>query len=339
MIFSLLAIIFAPRWARSVVKEKISGSELIWSLADVASRENKSIFLLGGFADTAEKVKNRLEEKYPNLKIAGTYSGNPSEQGMVEKINSVKPDILLVAFGQIRQEKWIAKHLEKLGCKVAIGVGGTFDYVAEIRLFAPRILRHIGLEWAFRLITQPSRIKRIFDAVFVFCWYMLLHKIQILKPYRKNVLACVVNEKNEIFLGHRAHRRFDKQFSGASVLTEHWQFPQGGIDRNEDPDVAVHREVFEETGLKNLEILGKIPNAHKFDWTVRLSFVTYGARYRGQSQSFYFLRSNSTDEIKLDTRELDKYKWIKKEELLSTIHPLRKNIANIILQNFDKYVN
>jgi len=109
------------------------------------------------------------------LKIVGAESGgeitNPKDTDidLINRIKELKPKILFVAFGHVKQEKWIFYHLDQLpSVKLAIGVGGAFDYISGNVRRAPEFMRRIGLEWLFRLIQQPSRWKRILNAVIVF---------------------------------------------------------------------------------------------------------------------------------------------------------------------------
>ena len=193
LIKSLLAIIFNPNYLRAPVPEKISGSDFIWDLAELAAKNNYSIFLLGGFGDTAELVAQKLKSKFPDLRIAGTYSNinlsfphrressSISESGMTRKaidtINSSRADFLFVALGPVAQEKWIYKNLPNLRVKLAVGLGGTFDYIAGKRTPAPQILRQTGLEWLWRLFTQPWRLVRIIRGVLGLIWYSVKYKI------------------------------------------------------------------------------------------------------------------------------------------------------------------
>lgn len=187
LLSSALAVAFRPRHIRSVIPEKISGTNLIWSLAGLAESRGYSIFLLGGFGDTPQRVEVALGKKFPRLKIAGVYPGSPTEEGIVERVNKTDADILLVAFGPVRQDLWISKNLKKLTVSVCMGLGGTFDYIAGNKALAPDFLRYRGLEWAFRLITQPKRLFRIVNAVPVFCYMVYRAKLLQDRPFRKNV--------------------------------------------------------------------------------------------------------------------------------------------------------
>lgn len=182
IIFSGLAMLFFPRRLKSVFPEKISGADLIWNIAEIAAGTGKTIFLLGGWDNTPGVVAAKLKNQYPNLSIVGTYAGSPDvqeEKNIIEMVSRVKPDILLVAFGPVRQEKWMAKNLAKMSfVKLAIGLGGTFDYLAQKRIRAPKFMRARGLEWFFRLFTQPRRIGRIRKAIPKFVWLVTREKIK-----------------------------------------------------------------------------------------------------------------------------------------------------------------
>ena len=103
----------------------------------------------------------RFCRRYPNLVLAGTFEGNPRDGVTVERVSAAQPDILLVAYGAPAQERWIQRHAAALGVPIAIGVGGTFDYIAGRAKRAPRWLRRIGLEWVYRLVHEPWRWRRM----------------------------------------------------------------------------------------------------------------------------------------------------------------------------------
>lgn len=175
-------ILFSPKRLGGIFPEKISGVDLIWNITAIAEDFQKSIFLLGGWNNTPGTAAAVLKDKYPKVKIAGTYDGTTDleeeNNKVIDVINNVNPDILLVALGPIRQEKWIVKNLSVLpSVKVVIGLGGTFDYLAHKRILAPSFLRQRGLEWLFRLFTQPWRIGRIGKAIPILMWLVIREKI------------------------------------------------------------------------------------------------------------------------------------------------------------------
>lgn len=158
----------AAFYKRKKIGKRLTGVDLTWEIAKLAAEKGYSIFLLGGKPGVAEMTANRLRYLYRNLKIAGTYAGSPDEKGLVEKIVASKADILLVAFGAPKQEKFIAENKKELKCKVAMGVGGSFDYISEIIPRAPKWMQALGLEWLYRLVKQPKRFRRIYTAIVKF---------------------------------------------------------------------------------------------------------------------------------------------------------------------------
>ncbi len=158
------------------IGERITGVDLTWELAKLASEKGNSIYLLGAGPDIAFKTSRKLKFIYPRLKIAGFYSGSPIEKGIIERINKTRPDILLVAFGAPKQDKFIYNNKNKLKCKLAMGVGGTFDYISGEVKRAPLWMRDMGLEWLYRLFHQPSRFIRIFKAIIIFPLTVLINK-------------------------------------------------------------------------------------------------------------------------------------------------------------------
>lgn len=177
-IVSLGAVIISPKWLHSVVHQRAPGTELFWDIAKFAEQRQLSIFLIGGFGDTPTIAGGKLIERFPKLKLAGTSNRNYDDGFAPDVVAKAKPDIVYVAFGGVRQEKWIAKYQSMIGAKLMIGLGGTFDYVAGVQPEPPKVVRKIGLEWLYRLLTQPKRYKRIFIATVVFPYRVLTHKLK-----------------------------------------------------------------------------------------------------------------------------------------------------------------
>lgn len=173
---SLFAIIFDRAYIRSVIKERISGSEFIYDIAKLAAEKNYSLSLVGGSNNVAAQSAHELKKLFPNLNIKLALSGRPFDEKIVQEINQSDSDILAICYSPPKQEMWLAQNLDKLGVRVAIGLGGTFDYLAKKRLMAPKFMRLAGLEWLWRVITQPWRLARIWNAVPVFIWEIYKYK-------------------------------------------------------------------------------------------------------------------------------------------------------------------
>jgi len=144
--------------------ERVTGVDLVPKLAGLSARKGYGIFLLGGRPGVAERASQLLERDHPGVRIVGTYS--PAEENLIRmdhveilsRIHAVKPDILLVAFGNPKQEKWIWMHRKRLGVPLSMGVGGSFDILVGDALRAPRWIQQCCLEWLMRFLQEPMRL-------------------------------------------------------------------------------------------------------------------------------------------------------------------------------------
>ncbi len=161
-----MGLLFSRKKVYGPFSSKVVGADFVWKIAEAAALEKKSIYVLGGFGDTPKITAEKLQEKFPDLNIAGFSNKPKTDQSLVADIQSARPDILLVGFGPIVQERWIKSHWDNLPISLAVGLGGTFDYIAGAKSAPPRIMRSLGLEWLYRLFTQPSRAGRIKNATF-----------------------------------------------------------------------------------------------------------------------------------------------------------------------------
>ncbi len=332
LFYTYLEIIFAPKKIHSVIRQRITGSDFFWDLLQLAARENKSVYLLGGRDRIAERAALEIKKVYPQIKIAGASSKNPYDPSIAAEINNSKADFLFVAYGQVKQEKWISHNLPELEIQLAIGVGGTLDYVAKSLPQAPRAMRNAGLEWLFRLMVQPRRFDRILRAVFGFSRGVMRHKVFVSMPYRENVVGVIINSENKIFLGLRVNDHAE----------EHWQFPQGGVDSGEDYEKAILREIFEETSLQDLIIMGRAKASYQYDWSHgRRELFGNKLKFRGQKQTVYFLKFNGSDtEIDLSAhdREFSKFKWVAPHDLEDRAHPFRVPLIKLIKEDLEKII-
>jgi len=144
--------------------ERVTGVDLVPKLAELSARKGYGIFLLGGREGVAERAARQLQREYPGARIVGTYA--PPEQSLtridhteiLKRVHAAKPDILLVAFGNPKQEKWIWMHRKRLGVPVSMGVGGSFDILVGDMRRAPRWVQRCGFEWLMRCVQEPSRL-------------------------------------------------------------------------------------------------------------------------------------------------------------------------------------
>ncbi|MEK7545264.1 MAG: WecB/TagA/CpsF family glycosyltransferase [Patescibacteria group bacterium] len=177
-----IGIVWASKWLKfrgkdDSLPQRVTGTDLMEKILKKSTESSshlfqKKVFLLGAAEGVAKKTKEIFEKKFPDIQITGFESGTPDEkdeEDLIQKINHSQAKILFVAYGAPKQEFWIARNLHKMPLiKIAIGVGGAFDFFAGIRKRAPDWMQKTGLEWLYRAIQEPRRIKRIYNAVIKF---------------------------------------------------------------------------------------------------------------------------------------------------------------------------
>lgn len=198
-----IGIVLANKFLnRQMLFKKITGIDLIYKICESELAKDKKIYLLGAGEGIAGKAAEVLSKKYDCLNIVGTETGIPVgisnfefrisnkitnskfqtpksdndrfyglNKELIKRINKVKPNILFVAFGSPKQEEWIYESLKRIpSVKLAIGVGGSFDFISGKTKRAPLIFQKLWLEWLWRLILEPRRIGRIYNATMKFSW-------------------------------------------------------------------------------------------------------------------------------------------------------------------------
>lgn len=171
---------------------RITGADFMLTVCRLAEEYGASVFLFGsGDDETVRRTEMELKNMFPCLRIVGTHAGpqidyqtinrrrellinSADNDAALRAISSISPDVLLVALSHNKQEKWIARYVPELpSVRIAMGVGGAFDFLAGKARRAPLILRRLGLEWLWRLAHEPRRIGRIWKATAVFCYLLL----------------------------------------------------------------------------------------------------------------------------------------------------------------------
>ncbi len=159
---------------------RVTGADLVPRIAQTAAAQGWRVLLLGAGPGVAERAAARLRQRCPGLTIRGLHGGTPSVQDwppVQAELAAFQPHILLVAFGHPQQDIWLEEHRTDLPGMVAMGIGGTLDFIAgEIRR-APVWMRQLGLEWLFRLFWQPRRLGRMIRLP-VFCGLVLRQALQ-----------------------------------------------------------------------------------------------------------------------------------------------------------------
>ncbi len=159
-----IGLILAARLAGDRLREHVQGTDLVHLLAAESATGGHRWFLLGGYGDTAATAAAALQRMYPGLIVVGAAPGSPDPADDATTralIRLAAPiDVLLVAYGAPKQERWLDRNLAALEIPVGIGVGGVFNYLSGATPRAPRWVRRLHFEWLHRLLTQPRRWRR-----------------------------------------------------------------------------------------------------------------------------------------------------------------------------------
>jgi N-acetylglucosaminyldiphosphoundecaprenol N-acetyl-beta-D-mannosaminyltransferase len=185
-------ILWATAFLEEPLPERITGIDMINYICQLAVRKKYKIYLLGAERNVIEKAAKNLIERYPGINIVGYHHGyfdnsnstkndtsEENENIIIQEIKDKKPDFLLVGMGVPKQEFWIFKHKDELEVPVCIGIGGSFDVISGKIPRAPLWMQNHGMEWIYRLIREPKRIKRVIVLPY-FIWLILLGKIELL---------------------------------------------------------------------------------------------------------------------------------------------------------------
>ena len=152
------------------LKERVTGADMVPAFATEAARRGASLFFLGGRGDVGQRAADLLVKRNPGLKVAGVSSPFVHTEGehladfeqedtaIVDEINAARPDILLIAFGNPKQELWFARNAPRLKVPVSIGIGGTFEFIVGTVSRAPLWVQKAGLEWIYRILMEPRRL-------------------------------------------------------------------------------------------------------------------------------------------------------------------------------------
>ncbi len=174
-------LLLAARFLGQPLRERVAGSDMVPALAQRSARQGHRLYLLGAAPGVAERAAAELARRYPGVQVVGTYAGSPAvseEDGIVARIQAARPDFLFVAYGAPAQDLWIHRNQPRLQVPVAIGIGGTLDFIAGVRKRAPVWMRRWGLEWLFRLIQEPRRWRRML-ALPRFAWRVVHSKLTV----------------------------------------------------------------------------------------------------------------------------------------------------------------
>jgi N-acetylglucosaminyldiphosphoundecaprenol N-acetyl-beta-D-mannosaminyltransferase len=159
-----IAIVKAANMLGINIKERITGFDVCEHLLNYASINKKKVYLFGSKEEVIDGMKEVIKNKYNGIELVGSENGYVKDKdGVFKKIIKLEPDIVLVALGIPAQEKLIYKHLNSFKKGIFVGVGGSFDVISGTKKRAPKLFIKLNLEWLYRIVTEPKRLKRFYN--------------------------------------------------------------------------------------------------------------------------------------------------------------------------------
>jgi N-acetylglucosaminyldiphosphoundecaprenol N-acetyl-beta-D-mannosaminyltransferase len=231
-----MPLVWASRWLGHPLPERVTGSGMTPLLLAQAEVKGWRVFFLGGTEQSVAQAAANTRARHPRLEIAGAYSPpfkpllEMDHDDILRRLQTARPDLLLVAFGCPKQEKWLNMHYRAAGVPVAIGVGATIDFLAGTMKRAPVWMQQAGLEWVFRLLQEPRRLfRRYVTDLWVFGWAILaqLHALRARQVHPPPATTLEVTRPTAgDALSIRLPPRWDSQAVHAQTAT--WQTPPAG---------------------------------------------------------------------------------------------------------------
>jgi N-acetylglucosaminyldiphosphoundecaprenol N-acetyl-beta-D-mannosaminyltransferase len=308
---------------------RITGSDLTPKLLDKAEREQIKTVIINwqGGLSLESDISQTLKSRWPKLifEVIDTEKKINLSETENLRINNFAPKLIFVTLGAPFQEKLIWHEIKNWpSARLALAVGGSFDFLTGKIKRAPQLMRTFGIEWLWRLLSQPKRFNRIWRATAVFGFKIF--KIAFIKPffYRSNVAIML----------------YKKTPDGVKILIvarsedpTHWQIPQGGTD-NESLAVAGARELREELGTDKFVFKKTFKNIHAYRFSKRSSNIRHSG-YKGQKQGLFIAEYTGDDsDIKLNYWDHVDWKWIDINEIVEAIHPHRQEAMKKFIPKF-----
>jgi N-acetylglucosaminyldiphosphoundecaprenol N-acetyl-beta-D-mannosaminyltransferase len=213
-----MPLVWASHLLGTSLKERVTGIDLLPQLARLSAQRGFRIFLLGASEESSAGTARWMQENFPGVCIVGRHCPDhqPLEQmaheDILSRIEEARPDILLVAFGNPKQEKWLAMHRHRLKVPVCIGVGGSFDFLSGRVSRAPLWMQRYGLEWLYRTIQDPARLaKRYASNLVGLIRYLPVQMIATAMQAKRRSQPQIINET----VGAAKVLRIDGNFTGA----------------------------------------------------------------------------------------------------------------------------
>jgi N-acetylglucosaminyldiphosphoundecaprenol N-acetyl-beta-D-mannosaminyltransferase len=195
-----MPIVWTSRLFGIPLRERVTGADMVPELVRLSGRKGYTIFLLGATAEVVEKAERQMQIMSPGVRVVGRMSppvrplNDFDNEPILAAIEEAHPDILLVAFGSPKQEKWISRNRHRLNVPVCIGIGGTLDFMAGTVKRAPKWMQKTGLEWIFRMCVDPVRLVPRYSADALWMVRYLMVQLFVQGLFRRPVAALNVSE-------------------------------------------------------------------------------------------------------------------------------------------------
>lgn len=221
-------LVWASRFFDATLPERVTGADLVVNLLELCEQKGHSIYVFGSTSENLTKLREKLKEKYPKLRLAGTqaapFSDNIFEWNNATYINEIKkakPDVLLVSLGCPKQERWIYAFQKQTEVPLSIGVGGSIDFITGKQKRAPKWVGHCGIEWLWRFLHEPRRFLTRYLSNFI---YLVIHTWSQYKTLEK------AEKKKSSYLNHSLSKMpqyYKIVWSGdvSSATVDRIQFP------------------------------------------------------------------------------------------------------------------
>jgi N-acetylglucosaminyldiphosphoundecaprenol N-acetyl-beta-D-mannosaminyltransferase len=215
-----MPLVWASQLLGSGLKERVTGADLVPRLAQLSACRGYRIFLLGSSEESCAGAADWMERNHPGACIAGRYSPKyqaleeMDHEDILQRIEAARPDVLLVAFGNPKQEKWIAMHRHRLNVPVCIGVGASFDFLSGQASRAPMWMQQSGMEWFYRMLQEPSRLSKRYASNAVGLMRHLPAQLLLMAVQRKRRVAGFISQEK---IGSVAVLRIDGNLAGSAL--------------------------------------------------------------------------------------------------------------------------
>jgi N-acetylglucosaminyldiphosphoundecaprenol N-acetyl-beta-D-mannosaminyltransferase len=326
-------------WFMGVNLPRVTGADLVKDILELAQSQGRrvAVFNWQGGLSSEPDIRQALADKYPGLPaiVIGIDRQAVIPEQQLALAGEFQPEIIFSCLGAPWQEKFIFHNLAKLpSVKIGVGVGGALDFLSGRIQRAPKLFIAIGLEWLWRLIQQPWRWQRIYNAVIIFPTKFFLWRFILPFLYRASVV-CLLYKKEQGIGGKVKYKILIVERANEK---NHWQLPQGGTD-GENLMTAGRRELSEELNNDKFKSAAVFSKLHVYEFGDQMSKFGVEAKtargYRGQKQGLFIAKFLGQDQnIKVNFWEYSAWRWVEAEKLVAAVHPVRRASARIFMDKF-----